>query len=136
VFIRGDMSPADPVEKPVAYVVDDEPMLLDLNEEILESIGFDVQRFRAAEHALRAYQATARRPAIIITDYAMHQMSGLDLVTACRQINPGQKLILVSGTVDESEFQHALEKPDRFLAKPYDPSDLTSAVRDLTGLGT
>jgi DNA-binding NtrC family response regulator len=129
------MNPAAPPEKPVAYVVDDEPMLLDLNEEILQSIGFDVQRFRAAEQALRAYQATTRRPAIIVTDYAMHQMSGLDLVSACRHINPDQKLIIVSGTVDESEFQDAPEKPDCFLAKPYDPNDLTSAVRDLTGFG-
>jgi two-component system C4-dicarboxylate transport response regulator DctD len=128
------MSTAPQALKPLAYIVDDEPMLLDLNEDILRSIGFDVRRFRAAELALDAYRSTQARPAIIITDYAMHQMTGLDLIAACRALQPGQKIIMVSGTVNDTVFQDVPERPNCFMPKPYTADELTSAVRRLTGI--
>jgi DNA-binding NtrC family response regulator len=127
------MSAPNNASKPLAYIVDDEPMLLDLNEDILRSIGFDVRRFRAAEHALDAYRTAEARPAIIITDYAMHQMTGLDLIAACRALQPGQKIIMVSGTVTDTVFQDVAERPNCFMPKPYTADELTSAVRRLTG---
>lgn len=136
VLIPPSMSAPNNTSKPLAYVVDDEPMLLDLNEDILRSIGFDVRRFRAAELALDAYRATEVRPAIIITDYAMHQMTGMDLIAGCRALQPGQKIILVSGTVNDTVFQDAVERPNCFMPKPYTAEDLTSAVRRLTGIAT
>ena len=41
--------------------------------------------------------------------------------------------VLVSGTVDESIFDGTGIKPDRFLAKPYQPAALTSLVQELLG---
>jgi DNA-binding NtrC family response regulator len=119
---------------PLAYVVDDEPMLLDLNEAVLRGIGFDVRRFRAAEIAFEAYKAAPVPPRIIITDYAMHRMTGLDLIIQCRAMNPGQKVLMVSGTVDASVFATSSQKPDAFMPKPYSTDHLTEVVRSLTGI--
>jgi DNA-binding NtrC family response regulator len=118
---------------PLAYLVDDEPMLLDLNEAALRSLGFDVRRFRAAEQALEAYRAAAIPPALIITDYAMHRLTGLDLIDACRRLHPGQKFLLLSGTVDDTVFRDCEQKPDGFMAKPYSMSEFAEAVRTLVG---
>src|ERR1035437_3486754 len=85
---------------PVLFVVDDEPMLLELAGMILGPEGFDVRMFRDPDAAVEAFRKSAPRPALIITDYAMHTMTGLDLIKACRRIEPRQKIILVSGTVD------------------------------------
>lgn len=122
------------VAAPLAYIVDDEPMLLDLNEAVLRGIGFDVRRFRAAEIAFEAYKAAPIPPRIIVTDYAMHRMTGLELIAQCRAMNPVQKFLMVSGTVDASIFSGALQKPDAFLLKPYSTDHLTEVVRSLTGV--
>jgi CheY-like chemotaxis protein len=113
------------------YVVDDEPMLLELASAILEPLGYTVETFRSAESALDAFKAAEPPPALLITDYAMHEMTGLDLVAACRQIQPKQKALLVSGTVEEDIYHNAAMKPDRFLAKPYQAKQLIDAVETL-----
>ena len=125
--------PANSIAKPLAYVVDDEPMLLDLNEAMLRTMGFEVRRFRAAELAFAAYQAEPVPPAIIVTDFSMHEMTGLDLIEACRKIHPDQKFLLVSGTVNASVFEDSAAKPNHFMPKPYATDDFSSAVRKLTG---
>jgi CheY-like chemotaxis protein len=128
------MIPATPTPSaPVAYLVDDEPMLLDLNETVLRGLGFEVRRFRAAEQALEAYQSDAVRPAIIVTDYSMHRMTGLELIEACRRLDPNQKILLVSGTVDSTVFRHAAHKPDQFIPKPYSTDKLAEVVQSLVG---
>jgi len=115
--------------RPVVFVVDDEPMLLELNAIILEPLGFRVRTFRDPVTAVRAFSLAAPRPVLIVTDYAMQGMNGMDLISACRRENPGQKILMVSGTVDETIFWGAAEKPNRFLAKPYQGKQLTDLVR-------
>jgi two-component system, cell cycle sensor histidine kinase and response regulator CckA len=134
VFIHCAMSQTrEHVSTPLAYIVDDEPMLLDLNEAVLRSIGFDVRRFRAAEIAFEAYKVAPVSPAIIITDYSMHKMTGLELIESCRKLHPGQKVLMVSGTVDASIFKNSAQKPDYFMPKPYSTERLSEAVRHLAG---
>jgi CheY-like chemotaxis protein len=111
------------------YVVDDEPMLLELASVILEPLGYTLETFCGPEAALRAFQAADPPPVLLITDYAMHAMTGLELVEACRQIRPRQKALLVSGTVGPDIFRNAPVKPDRFLAKPYQAKQLIDTVQ-------
>jgi CheY-like chemotaxis protein len=113
------------------FVVDDEPMLLEMAVMILEPLHFRVRTFRDPHTALAEYAAARPRPALVVTDYAMHTMSGMDLIRECRRIHPEQKIILLSGTVDESIYSHELAKPDRFLAKPYQVSDFVTMVQSL-----
>ena len=111
------------------FVVDDEPMLLDLAATILQPLGFNVRTFRDPKLALAEYPAAM--PSVVVTDYAMGGMNGLDLVRECRRINPRQKTILLSGTVDENVYADAQIKPDRFLAKPYQIRDFVESIQAL-----
>ena len=111
------------------FVVDDEPMLLDLAATILQPLGFKVRTFSDPRQALAEYPAA--KPAVVVTDYAMGGMNGLDLLRECKRINPRQKTILVSGTVDEKIYANVQSKPDRFLAKPYQIPDLIECVQTL-----
>jgi len=119
---------------PLAYLVDDEPMLLDLNEAVMRSMGFDVRRFRAAEIAFEAYRVAPIKPCIVITDYSMHRMTGLELIEQCRKLCPDQKVLMVSGTVDASVFENSPHKPDRFMTKPYSTDRFTEAVKALVAI--
>ena len=116
---------------PRIFVVDDEPILLELAEHILSKIHAEIQTFTNPEIALQTYTAEERRPDLIITDFALHEMDGLALIRACRRLNPHQKFLLISGTVDESVFAGTGLKPDAYLAKPYQPAALTSLVQEL-----
>ena len=110
------------------YIVDDEPMVLELASVILEPLGYTIATFRAPEKALQAFRAAEFPPVLLITDYAMHAMNGLDLIAACRQIRPEQKVLLVSGTVGQEIYRDGPVKPDRFLAKPFQSKQLAEAV--------
>jgi CheY-like chemotaxis protein len=118
---------------PRIFVVDDEPILLELAERILSGLECEIQTFTNPAIALQQYSSDERPPDILITDFAMHEMDGLALIRACRRLHPKQKIILISGTVDEAVFNGTGVRPDRFLAKPYLPSALTSMVRELLG---
>ncbi len=113
------------------YVVDDEPMLVELTAVILEPLGYRIETFRDPQAALQAYQAAKPPPALIITDYAMQAMTGMQLLAACRRIRPRQKVLLVSGTVGPDIFGATTAKPDRFLGKPYQSKQLIDLVEEL-----
>ena len=111
------------------FVVDDEPMLLDLTVAILAPLGYDVRTFRDPQMALVEFPAV--KPVVLVTDYAMGAMNGMDLLRKCRQINPRQKVLLLSGTVDENIYADDAVRPDAFLAKPYQISELIESVQKL-----
>lgn len=115
------------------YVVDDEPMLLELATMILQPLGFRVEAFRDPLAAVRAFSLANPLPVLIVSDFSMHRMNGLDLIRDCRVINPQQKILMVSGTVDRSVYQDSPYKPDAFLAKPYSATELIAVVKSLLG---
>ena len=117
-------------EPPVTiFVVDDEQMLLDLAAAILQPLGYNVRTFSDPRVALKEFPAA--KPAVIVTDYAMGEMNGLDLVRECKRVNPKQKMILLSGTVDEKIFAGLPQKPDRFMVKPYPIHEFIETIRAL-----
>ena len=119
---------------PTVFVVDDEKMLLDLAEMILEPAGFRVFLFHNPKQALNEYIAAKPPPDVLVTDYAMTGMNGLDLIRECRRLNPRQKTILLSGTVDESVYADSPVKPDYLLAKPYQIHKLIEVIYSLVAI--
>ena len=115
--------------RPLIYVVDDEPMLLELAALVLDPWGYQLQTFRDPEAAMQSFTAANPRPAIVITDYAMLRLNGMDLVKRCKQLQPEQKVILISGTVGQEIFRDEPVMPDRFLAKPYEAKQLVDMVK-------
>ena len=120
-------------QRPLIYAVDDEPMLLELTTMILQPQGFRVETFRDPLAAVRAFSLANPLPALIVTDFAMHRMNGLDLIRDCRLIHPQQKILMVSGTVDEGVYLSSPHKPDAFMAKPYSATELVALVKKLLG---
>jgi CheY-like chemotaxis protein len=124
LFSSKNNSPAKTV-----FVVDDEVLLLELAQEILKPLGCQVRTFLDPEEALREFIKAP--PALVLTDYWMPRMSGMDLIRECRRLNPKQKIVLVSGTVDSEVFADAPVKPDEFVAKPYDVEKFKGMVREM-----
>ena len=117
----------------LVYVVDDEPMLLELAKMILEPSGVHTQTFRDPRAAMEAFQLAQPKPPLLITDYAMPRMNGLQLMEAFRRIEPGTRIMLVSGTVGPDIYKGQATKPDLFLAKPYQAKVFLEQVQALLG---
>ena len=128
---RPAASDVDSGVEQLIYVVDDEPMLLELASVILAPLGYKIRTFRDPTSALASFTAARPRPVLIITDYAMHKLDGLALLDACRKLEPKQKALLVSGTVGPEVFQHSPVKPNRFLSKPYAAQQLVDLVKEI-----
>jgi len=129
-FFMIDSIASTAAEKRVTiFIVDDEPMLLELAAAVLEPLGYDVRTFSNPEVAIAEFPKV--KPAVIVTDFAMGKISGLDLIRECKGQMPLQKIMLLSGTVDEQVFHGSATKPDAFLAKPYRIADLVESVQRL-----
>src|SRR5262249_25108766 len=100
---------------PLVYLVDDEPLLLELAEMVLEGHGYRFQKFQDPTEAWSAFATANPPPTLLITDYAMHAMNGVELIIKCKQLRPELKTILISGTVDESILRDVPMKVDHFL---------------------
>jgi CheY-like chemotaxis protein len=124
-------SASSPPAKPLIYLVDDEPLLLDLAELVLEADGYEFLKFTDPEPALECLRTAGAPPNLLLTDYAMRSMNGLDFIGHCRQLYPQLKAILISGTVDEHILESTPLRVDAFLRKPFHTRELASIVRSL-----
>ena len=113
------------------YLVDDEELVLDVAEAVLEPEGFRIKKFADPEDAWKSFQKEKTKPALLITDYAMGKMNGLELIEKCKGGAPELKTLLISGVASAEVQLSAAIPADRYLAKPYPPPTLVEAVREL-----
>ena len=111
-------------------VVDDDPMLRDVEAQILRLQGYTVLEAENAAKALRlAREAAAIH--LLITDFSMPEVDGLELTRRFRAVHPKTPVLMVSGSLPL--IQHRADDLDRFefLAKPFQFDELLRKVRTL-----
>ena len=111
-------------------VVDDEPILRDVETEVLRLQGYTVLPAEGAAEALRlAREAAAIH--LLITDFSMPQVNGLELTRRFRAVHPKTPVLMVSASLPS--LQNSADDLDRFefLAKPFVFNELLHKVRTL-----
>ena len=126
-------TPKMSAESLLIYVVDDEPMIGDVVEVILGLGGFSTRFFVDPQDALIALQEEEVKPDLLLTDYTMKPINGLELIAEAKLILPGLRTVLYSGNVGGDVVEEAEFKPDGFLAKPFLPKNLVRAVNRVLG---
>ena len=116
---------------PSILLVDDDPLVLDVMKAILEFRGFDVHPFTNPSEALSYFQTGEPKPEILVTDYHMADLDGLELIRRSTALSPALKTLLISGTVELEDLQSQPVQPDEFLSKPFSPQTLWEAVSRL-----
>ncbi len=116
------------VRRALIFVVDDQPMLLDLAEISLQGGDYALKKFLDPEEALETFLRARIKPDLLITDYALGKMNGLELIERCKAAKPDLKTILVSGTAGAEIVFESAVRVDRFMGKPYQPSGLAELV--------
>ena len=122
---------APPLSGPV-FVVDDDVMLVEFAALVLESAGYQVRHFTDPKAVLEASdERPDPKPAVLVTDYDMKEMNGLELIVSSHRIHPTLKTVMLSGTVDCSTAPTNPARVNRFLGKPYEPAQLKNLVAEL-----
>jgi DNA-binding NtrC family response regulator len=122
------------VDPKLIYVVDDEPMIGDVVQIVLKMGGYEPRFFQNPEAALQALIDSDTIPALLLTDYVMSPINGMELIALSKNHYPDLRTILYSGNAGEDMLQHYAARPDAFLRKPFLPRVLLGLVQStLTG---
>jgi PAS domain S-box-containing protein len=110
-------------------VVDDDLLVLENTAVMLEDLGHTVVEARSGEEALALLRRT-RAVDLVVTDYAMPGMTGLQLASAVAAERPETVILLSTGYADlPSDTRSNLPR----LAKPFDQAALAKAIEAAMG---
>ena len=116
-------------------IVDDEPFNLDLLEQELADYDYTIER---AEDGVEALEKTASfRPDVILLDYMMPRMNGLEVVKHLRASSDhkGIPVILLTAKATQEDKVAGLDAgADDYVTKPFDSVELLARVRAMTRL--
>jgi len=108
-------------------VVDDEREIVKVVRAYLEEAGFSVITASDGQEALTAFRH--ERPALVILDWMLPKLSGLDVCRALRK-DSDVPIIMLTARVEETDKLIGLELgADDYVAKPFSPRELTARVR-------
>jgi DNA-binding NtrC family response regulator len=128
-------SSAQPLNRWI-LVVDDEPSMRSLIALVLQTRGYVVQIASGAEEAMAAIKVTEQPPSLVICDVLMPVVDGLELVRRMCARLPGLDVIFVSGHLTDVSWWPKDLRDQRFLAKPFDNSQLLTAVAEALAEGS
>lgn len=110
-------------------VVDDETAILEITRLTLESFNYRVLTAKDGAQAVPLYQQRAAEIDLVITDMMMPTMDGPALIRALSKINPGVRIIGVSGMGPSPKLAEGDKSSVRaFLTKPFTAQELARAV--------
>jgi CheY-like chemotaxis protein len=142
VFLPANITGSPGIEKPdappipagsgeIVLVVDDETPVRNIATRTLESHGYQVITAEDGSDALAIYFQQRTEINLVLTDFTMEQMDGLQLVRALRRLNPNVRIIVSSGQLnDENHAAFQTHGVHTFLDKPYKPEQMLQAVHD------
>ncbi len=110
-------------------LVDDEQMVARFMRELLQEWGLHVTALTSATEARQAFARAPQDYDLLLTDYTMPRMTGLDLAQALRTIRPGLPVILYSGYTDAIPESQLGGTAVELVQKPIDPDALLAVLR-------
>ena len=116
-------------------LVDDEKDILDLFSEYLTSNGFNTISFDNPVNALKYFYQNQSNCSLVITDYKMQQMSGIDLIKKIKEKDTDYKIktIVISAFIkDNLPYDKSyITMIDKILEKPVYLDRLKNEVKEL-----
>ena len=117
-------------------LAEDEEVILEMAKLGLESKGYQVLTAPDGAAALSVYREKWREIDLVIADMVMPRMSGSELFSRMKEINPGVRVIVSSGYSHDQEGQRMLQHGCLgYLQKPYNTESLNQLVRSILDSG-
>ena len=108
-------------------VVDDEPAIVRMCVQVLQSKGHTVHGFTRADEALE--HLTAQAADLVVVDYKMPELSGLEFIQRAWTLRPGVRVVLITAHGTREVITKANESGvQTVVLKPFTPSELAEGV--------
>ena len=135
VDAHGDGGPGEPAEPGPTRVliVDDDAGVLAALTRLLRTSQIAVLTAGGGERALAVLEAEAPAISVIISDYDMPGMNGVELLRAVRLRWPAVVRVLLTGRADLPTAARAVNEGQvaRLFVKPWDPVELQGQIAEL-----
>ncbi|MHC1742544.1 MAG: PAS domain S-box protein [Syntrophobacteraceae bacterium] len=117
-------------------LVDDEPMIVDMSVKMLTQLGYRVTASTDPTEALATFRSDPDRFDLVITDFTMPRLTGMDLAKGILVIRPETPILLCTGfnerltpeMVDEAGIRQV-------VLKPFEKRRLAKIIREVLGPG-
>lgn len=122
---------SSPDLSPSVLIVDDDPTACAILGKTLEKGGFTYETLHDGTSALRR-MAAPRAPRIVLLDWMMPDLSGLEVCRKLRNNIDGMNpyVFLVSGRQSDADALQGFDAGvDEFIAKPFDPQLLLARIQ-------
>ncbi len=119
-----------PARPPAIVLVEDEPDILIILHRIVRDLdgGHDIITVRTGVEALA--QVALRAVPLLITDYSMSGMNGIQLADAVKQESPDTTVVLITGYMTPEIIQRATAAHANYvLPKPFPFDQLMTIIR-------
>jgi len=111
------------------FYIDDDESIVDLFRRVLERRGYIVSSFVDAHAAIDRLRLDPYECELVITDYNMPHLSGLDVVRAVRVIRKDLPVAVISGFIDERLLSQSKDAGvQELMVKSIDSSEFADAV--------
>ncbi|MDT8442985.1 MAG: response regulator [Desulfuromonadales bacterium] len=114
-------------------IVDDEHMILELTSMVLRSKGFDVS---VVDNASDSYELIEReQPAVVLLDYMMPKVNGLDALKEIRERFPETYVIMFTGKGSEEVAVELMKSgASDYILKPFSNAKLVERIENVLRL--
>ena len=113
-------------------VVDDEPMIVNVVQQIFNTLGWDVLTASNGAEAVAKYDAHDEHIDLVLLDMTMPVMGGAEAFRELRRIDPGVRVLLTSGYNEQDTTSRFAGKGlAGFLQKPYRASAVVEKLKQL-----
>jgi len=114
-------------------VIDDDPQICQLLEEVLRDEGYSVSSADSVEKGLPNYPKSTL--SLIVTDVLMPNREGLETIRELRRNNPRMKILAISGGLEQGGMD-VLEiakrfGADRVLKKPFEMREFLNVIQGI-----
>jgi len=113
-------------------LVDDEEMIIDVGEQMLEKLGFEVLIARNGKEAMEVYEKNRDRIDMVVLDMIMPGMGGGETYDKLKENNPDIKVLLSSGYSIDGRATEIMDRGcNGFIQKPFDIKKLSHSIRNV-----
>lgn len=128
-MLQGRHDPAPSCDAATILLVEDDPLEAAIVAAILETTGFEVVHQADPLRAVAALETRAFD--IVLCDYMMPKMNGLQVLRRARMLSPESVRIIITSRADFDIAVEAINQGEifRFLRKPVDERELVVTLR-------
>jgi two-component system chemotaxis response regulator CheY len=114
-------------------VVDDHPLMVKMLKNILKQLGFN--NVISAENGVKALEIIrSEKIDLVITDWNMPEMSGLELLHAIREDDSSKEIPVIMVTaegLEENVVEAVKTGVDNFIVKPFAPATIKVKIEQV-----